>query len=146
MKNAQNAMKMALNQVSEALQNICTQDTPALGIDLDGTIDEAPFFFKTLAAVWPGEVIILTYRDDRTKTEADLARLGIKWDQIVLVDSFEAKARIIEEKGILAYFDDQPEILKHVPSSVNVFLIRNEGNFDFEDRKWMFSNSTVKLA
>jgi hypothetical protein len=137
-------MKEALNQISEALQNISTQGTPALGIDIDGTIDEAPFFFKTLAAVWPGKIIILTFRDDRAKTVADLARFGIRWDEVILVDSFEAKSRIIEEKGILAYFDDQPEILKHVPPTVIVFLIRNEGNFDSEDRKWMFSDRTGK--
>jgi len=138
-------MKNALNQISEALQNICTQGTPALGIDLDGTIDEAPFFFRTLAAVWPGKTIILTFRDDRAKTVADLARFGIRLDEVILVNSFEAKAQNTVEKGILVYFDDQPEILKHVRPPVNVFLIRNEGNFDFEDRKWMFSNRTGKL-
>ncbi len=65
---------------------------------------------------------------------------------MVLVSSFEAKAEVIRERGVSFYIDDQPEMLKHIPADVSVFLFRNEGNFDFEDKKWMLSNETGKLV
>lgn len=71
---------------------------------------------------------------------------NIRDDELILVDSFEAKAEVIVEKGIMAYFDDQPEMLKHVPPSVNVMLVRNGGNFCFEEKLWLFSESTGRLA
>src|SRR4051812_46263292 len=43
---------------------------PALGIDLDGTIDQDPGFFSRLSEFWPGPVYIVTYRHDREKAEA----------------------------------------------------------------------------
>ena len=46
----------------------------------------------------------------------------------------------------LLYIGDQPEMLKNIAADVAVMLFRNEGNFDFEDRKWMFSDETGKLV
>jgi hypothetical protein len=57
---------------------------PALGMDLDGTADEAPAFFKFLAASWPGKVYVLTYRDDQAKARADAARLGVEAEVVVV--------------------------------------------------------------
>ena len=65
---------------------------------------------------------------------------------VVLVDSFEAKADVIRERGISFYIDDQPEMLRNVDADVGVMLFRNEGNFDFDDRKWMMSEKTGKLV
>ncbi len=119
---------------------------PAIGLDLDGTIDEAPDFFGLLARYWPGKVYIVTYRSDRAKAEADLARFGIRYDELILVSSFDAKAAILVEKEISVYFDDQPEMLKNVPPTINVMLVRNEGNFHFGDRLWMFSKHTGRMV
>lgn len=91
-------------------------------------------------------MFVLTYRSDREKAVADLARYCIKYDDLILVDSFEVKVQVIAENGIFVYFDDQPEMLKNVPPTVSVMLVRNGGNFDFEDRLWMLSNRTGKLA
>ncbi len=115
---------------------------PTLGIDIDGTIDEGPAFFRTLAAIWPGRVIIITYRRDRAQTEADLVRLGIRYHDLILVSSFDAKAEVIERERVDVYFDDQPEMLRAIPAHVNVMLVRNEGNFCFTDRLWLFSDQT----
>ena len=68
------------------------------------------------------------------------------YTDVVLVDSFNAKAEVIVARGISFYVDEQPELLKKVPASVAVLLFRNEGNFDFADRKWMLSNATGKLV
>lgn len=77
---------------------------------------------------------------------ADLERHGIRFTDLVLVDSFEGKAEVIAERGISFFIDDQPEMLRNVPPNVGVLLFRNEGNFDFEDCKWMFSDQTGKLV
>ena len=119
---------------------------PTLGLDLDGVISENPLVFAILSEVWPGRVVIITYRDDRAKTEADLSRYAIRYDELILVDSFDAKAQVISQQmGVSIYIDDQPEMLKDVPQSVAVMLFRNPGNFDHDDKKWTFSDRTGKL-
>jgi hypothetical protein len=40
-----------------------------LGLDLDGLIDENANFFGVLSNVWPGDVYVITYRDDRDKAQ-----------------------------------------------------------------------------
>ncbi len=119
---------------------------PSLGIDIDGCVDEAPLFFQLLTRCWPGRVIVISFRSDRPKAEACLAQYKIRYDELILVNSFAAKAEVIEREGISIFIDDQPEVLKHIPSSVNVLLFRNEGNFDFEDRRWMLSDVTGKIV
>ena len=120
-------------------------DSLHLGLDLDGLLDEATGFFTALTSIWPGRVVIISYRNDYAKAEADLARLNITYDELILVDSFDAKADVIVEKKIRVYFDDQPEMIKNIAEGVHVMLYRNGGNFDFEDRLWMFSDRTAKL-
>ena len=120
-------------------------DAVTLGLDLDGLLDEANEFFKLFATIWPGKVIVISYRDDYAKAEADLERLGMTYDELVLVDSFDAKADVIAEKNVKVYFDDQPEMLKNIPEGVHVFLYRNGGNYDFDDRLWLFSDRTARL-
>ncbi len=116
-----------------------------LGIDLDGCVDEAPEFFRTLTMAWPGDVLVITFRDDRAKAEAVLAEHRIRYTDVVLVRSFDTKADVIAERGVSVYVDDQPEMLKNVSSDVAVMLFRNEGNFDFGDRRWKLSEHTGKL-
>ena len=117
-------------------------DAPPLGLDLDGTIDENPAFFATLAAVWPAEVTVITFRRDRGKAAADLARLGVKYDRLVLVDKMDAKAAVVAEHGIGVYVDDQDEMTANMPEGVTVLKIRNGGNFDFDTRRWLYSDQT----
>jgi len=92
---------------------------PRLGLDLDGTISEA---------------------------RVDLDRYGLKYEELILVDSFDGKADVIVEKKITVYFDDQPEMLKNIPAGVQVMLCRNEGNFNFDEQKWIMSRITGKLV
>lgn len=76
----------------------------------------------------------------------DLEKLGIRDDELILVSSFEQKAEVIVEKGILVFFDDRPECLKHVSENRYVMLVRNGGNFDFEDKRWMLSDQAGKVV
>jgi hypothetical protein len=117
-------------------------DSPSIGIDLDGTIDEAPEFFRLLTNLWPGRIYVITYRDDYARAVADVQRHGIKYDQVVLVDSFRGKAARIAELGISVYFDDMDEMLMHIPEGVAVMKIRNGGNFDYTLGKWLYSKQT----
>src|SRR5947209_6010789 len=117
-------------------------DSPSIGIDLDGTIDEAPEFFRLLTSLWPGRIYIITYRDDYDRAVADVQRHGVKYDQVVLVDSFREKAARIAELGISVYFDDMDEMLMHIPEGVAVMKIRNGGNFDYTLGKWLYSERT----
>jgi uncharacterized HAD superfamily protein len=118
---------------------------PALGLDLDGVITDAPEFFSAWTHSWPGRVVVVTYRKDRGKAISDLEQRNIRFDEVVLVDRFEEKATVLREKLITIYVDDQPEILKHIPEGIHVMLFRNEGNYDFEDRRWILSQETGKL-
>lgn len=117
---------------------------PTIGIDLDGTITESVLFFNFLSHSWPGRVVVITYRDDRQKTVEDLEKLGIKYDELILAKSMD-KSGDIKDSGVDIYFDDQDEMTWNIPESVTVFKIRNDGNFDFEDKKWLFSDKTGKL-
>lgn len=118
-----------------------------IGIDIDGVITDLPEFFAKLSHLWDDEIIIITYRDlkHREKTIEELKSLNIKYSDLIFVSSFEEKSEVIVKFGISLYFDDQPEFLKSVPDNVSVCLFRNGGNFDFDDRLWMFSQQTAKL-
>jgi hypothetical protein len=114
---------------------------PALGMDLDGTVDVAPAFFQFLSRSWPGKVYVITFRDDRAKAVADAASWGVQ-AEVVLVESLNDKADRIRELGIKVFFDDMDEVLLHIPEDVAVFKVRNGGNFCFDTRKWLYSKQT----
>jgi hypothetical protein len=137
---------MKLSEEVQAVRNFVDTPYPSLGIDLDGCVDEAPIFFSILTGRWPGKVFVITYRDGREKAEWFLMEHNIRWDELIFVNSFDEKAKVIVDKGILVYFDDQPEMLKDIPKSVNVMLVRSEGNYDFDAKKWMLSKNTGKIV
>jgi hypothetical protein len=119
-----------------------------IGLDLDGLLDERPDFFAFLAAALRAGghfVAILTYRDpeSRVRTEAQLAAWGIHCDELHFARSLSDKGRLCRELEIDAYFDDQDECIQDVPETTTVFKIRNGGNFDFGERKWL---STARLT
>ena len=127
-------------------QDRSTMPSPSIGIDLDGTIDEAPIFFRLLSAHWPGKVFIITYRDDRQKAVDRLAEFHIRYDELILVSTFAEKAKVIQDRGILTYFDDMDEMLSDIPHQVNVMKVRNGGNFDFDQKLWLYSEKTGRLV
>lgn len=118
---------------------------PVLGIDIDGCVDEATGFFRTLTQIWPGRVCVVSFRSNREKAVADLARYGIRYDELFLVKSLDGKAEVIVRERISVFFDDQPECLRDIPETTHVLLMRNGGNFDYEQRKWVLSNRTGRL-
>ena len=88
-------LKDQIRQARDVLLEVVSQPKPTLGIDLDGCVDESPAFFNILSHVWPGDVIVITFRSDRAKAVADLEKHGIRFTDVVLVKSFDAKAGVI---------------------------------------------------
>ena len=117
-------------------------DGQTIGLDLDGTIDENPEFFRMLSHLWPGNIIIVTCRSDKEKAKRDVDKFDIFYNAIVTVNRLEDKAKVIKEYGIDIYIDDQDECLIDIPMDVTVLKIRNGGNF--VDKKWIYSNRTGK--
>ena len=139
-------MNKRMKELADAFVAVVTPpESPSLGLDLDGTISDSPEFFRLLSNMWTGKVYVITYRRDYEKAKEDVDSHGIKYEEIILVDEIDGKAEVIADKGISIYFDDQPEMLKNMPKNVQVMLVRNEGNFDFDDKKWTLSNFTGKL-
>lgn len=108
----------------------------ALGIDLNGTIDEAPNFFSFLSKMWNGPVYIITLHEDHEKVVQYLELFDIKVDGIILARNCMQKAQYIKKLNIIVYFDDMDEVLTHIPSNVSVFKMRNKENFDFKKMQW----------
>ncbi|MFN5329040.1 MAG: hypothetical protein ACK5DV_07660, partial [Planctomycetota bacterium] len=101
-------MGKRLSEVSQALQGLFSTPYPSMGLDLDGLFDEYPIAFIIIAKHWPGKVYIITYRDDRAKAEQYLKEKNIRYDELILVKTFEEKAEVIKREGISLYYDDQP--------------------------------------
>ena len=142
MENLKDKIKTTADILARIAEIPQEKPPAALGIDLDGTIDEAPDFFKFLAKSWEGPVYVITYRDDHEGVVRDLERFGVEVDGVVCVDTFAQKAQYIEKLNVTVYFDDMDEVLLHIPPGVTVFKIRNEGNFDYDKKHWLYSKHT----
>lgn len=133
-----------MSKVNEVLEAVHQIPQPSLGLDLDGTITESPMFFHILSNSWPGKVYVITYRDDLPGIKEELRKCNVKYTDIIMVNSFEQKAVEIERLGISVFFDDMDEVLQHVAPGVTVMKVRNEGNFDFDEKRWLYSRHTGK--
>lgn len=121
-----------------------------VALDIDGTISECPEFFAVLSAGLHAaghQVLVLTYRDpDRAEaTKAHLTTWGIKFDQLVIAPSLEAKGELCGTLGVDLFFDDQDECIASVPESVLVCKVRNGGNFDFAQQRWLSTSRLTEL-
>lgn len=119
-----------------------------IGIDIDNTITasaESIAFFSLITNLLKGisEIHIITnrYKDHKSvkKTIQELYQLNIYYDKLEI--TAEKSAYIIKE-GISILFDDVDEYYLKLPSSVTVFKIREDGNFDFDKHKWIYGDTT----
>lgn len=122
-----------------------------LGLDMDGLLDEQPTFFSLLTSAFRAQghfVAILTYRDpdSRLKTETALAGMHISYDELHFANSLDDKGRLCQELAIDIYFDDQDECIVPVGERTTVFKIRNGGNFDFDEKKWLSTGRMTRLV
>jgi len=116
-----------------------------LGIDLDGTALRYPDFFSKLTQLWDDDIYILTFRTSMENCIDDCRKHNIKYKEIILANRDDSKAKEIERLGIEVFFDDMPEFSRHVSPECAVFHVRNEENFDFNDKKYLFSEYTGKI-
>lgn len=109
-------------------------------IDIDDTITRCPAFFaftsKALRSAGH-KVYILSYREDRGFAEEDLAEYGIEYDELVLPADEDIrgvpwqewkgaaarwKAETCRQHGIDIFFEDMPEVVNALDSTVTVFM------------------------
>tara|TARA_Y100000310_G_C20701093_1_gene829951 strand:+ start:1024 stop:1419 length:396 start_codon:yes stop_codon:yes gene_type:complete len=118
-----------------------------IGIDLDHCInsnERTIEFFSAFTAAFSelgAFIYIITNREPGSEKEvqAELDQLDIVWHQIEITAE---KAKFIIDRGITIYFDDTDEYFLDLPESVCVFKIREEGNFDFNHKKWIYGDKT----
>ena len=119
-----------------------------IGIDLDNTITastESMAFFALITNALKNiaEIHIITNRptddENRAETVQELSQLDIHYDHLEITAE---KAGYILDKGIRIYVDDTDEYFQNLPESVTVLKIRESGNFDFDQHKWIYGNKT----
>lgn len=99
-----------------------------VGLDIDDTITRCPEFFSLLTHALieaNHQVIIITFREDRSATQADLKNWDITYSQLItssLEDCLEYgvnewKAVLCRRHGVEIFFEDDPEVIDHVDKS-----------------------------
>jgi hypothetical protein len=104
-----------------------------IAFDIDQTITRHPGFFACIsrALVRDGhEVVIITFREDRASTEADLREWGIEYTRLVTSELGSVlrhgverwKGAVCREHGVEVFFEDDAEVLRHVDQGVFTLL------------------------
>ena len=70
---------------------------------------------------------------------------GHRHDELHFARSLEDKGRLCRELAIDIFFDDQDECIVPVDERTLVCKIRNGGNFDFDERKWLSTGRLTRL-
>jgi hypothetical protein len=124
-------------------------DTMKIAFDLDNTLNSSKTsieFFSVLTHLLIAEhrIYIITNREPNTEQiiAEELDYLGIEYNQIVITDK---KAEYIREQGITIFFENQDENFLELGEETTVFKIRESGNFDFAEKKWIGSKHTTKM-
>jgi hydroxymethylpyrimidine pyrophosphatase-like HAD family hydrolase len=120
-----------------------------IAIDLDNTITASRLsikFFSMLTNLLSTDhhITILTNREPKTEKEiaAELNKLGISYSSIIITAD---KADYIMQNGIEVFVEDTDEYFIGLPCSVLVFKIREDGNFDYLEKKWIGGKKTVRM-
>ena len=115
-----------------------------IAVDIDNTITAYPSFFKifTRAMKTAGsEIYIITDREPGTeeKVRKELQEIGIHFDHIIITGN---KADYIISEKIEVMVDDNDGYILSLPKNILVLKVREEGNFDFERGKFIYSDRT----
>ena len=115
-----------------------------IAIDLDATITAYPAVFACFTRAFRQaghEIHIVTDRQPGTEqaVEQMLAELNIVWDALRITGD---KVSYILEQGIDVLYDDTDVYFRDLPESVAVFKVREHYNFDFDRRKWLYTDET----
>jgi len=105
-----------------------------IAIDIDGTITEAPEFFAFLTSLSDLRITIVSFRDDEPEARRLLTELGIRFDQLVLINDpvhgnlgavawEQWKADAVAKLGVQIFFEDMPEVIKLVQPPTKTFMV-----------------------
>ena len=112
-----------------------------VGLDIDDTITRCPEFFSLLAHALiesNHEVIIITFREDRDTTQADLEQWDIPYSKLI-TSSLDAclehgvdewKSAMCRQYGIEIFFEDDPQVIAHVDESTVCMMPFNKNLYD----------------
>lgn len=120
-----------------AIPTVVSDERLILALDLDGTIDELPSFFRLLTANWAAKVFIVTFRLDQDHAEEYARRLGVRFDGLILALSHQDKGRILKEIGARVFIEDSDEAISSIPEDILVLKVRHVDNYDFARREWV---------
>lgn len=105
-----------------------------LCLDVDDTITYAPEFFAAICERFAHATItILTFRADRIQTEQYLDSVQVRYDRVIVSTDpehgkteaeslHEWKANLVNELRPDIFFEDMPEVVARVDSSILVFM------------------------
>ena len=104
-----------------------------IAFDIDDTITRHPPFFALLTRALADtghRVLIITFRDDRAVTQADLRAWGVTYDELVcwsaaendLAEADVWKATVCRRHGVDIFFEDDPDVLAHVDPATVCFM------------------------
>ena len=120
-----------------------------IAIDLDNTLNASKTsieFFSILTHLLIAEhrIYIITDRELNSEQEIadELDYLGIEYSEIVITDK---KAEYVREHGITVFFENSDEYFLELGEEVTIFKIREDGNFDFLEKKWIGNKKTTKM-
>jgi hypothetical protein len=96
-----------------------------IAFDIDDTITRHPEFFSFLSTALLAanhRVVIITFREDPFTAAADLLRWGVVYSELVTSSLDEClahgvdewKAAVCREHGVELFFEDDPNVLRHV--------------------------------
>jgi len=105
-----------------------------VAFDIDDTITPCPEFFAIISeALMAGghDVHIISYRRDREEAENELAGYGVKYREMHLpsdedlnsVGFYEWKAQVCRRLRIDVFFEDMPEVINELDTSVKAFML-----------------------
>ncbi len=120
-----------------------------IGLDLDNTItasSQSIEFFSTLTRLFDHDhkIFIITNREPGTEQSIaeELDFLRIEYSELIITAD---KARAVKDNSITVFADDTDENHLDMPEEVLVLKVREPGNFDFAEKKWIGSNKTTKM-
>ena len=120
-----------------------------IAIDLDHTITanrQSIEFFSIMTHLLIPEhkIYIITNRAPGSEQgiAEELKDLEISYSEIIITSE---KAKYIKNNCITIFFENEDESFLEISEDVVVFKIREEGNFDFAEKKWIGNNTTTKM-
>ena len=120
-----------------------------VAFDIDGVIcSEYSTIFRAITNALKSsddiEIFIISCREKNLikETKAELEKLQIAYDHLLLTDD---KQKVINEKNINLFVDNEIEQFKGVNKNVCCLLIREQMNYDWETDRFLGNKKTIKL-